>query len=65
MPSLNRVSSMCYVNLVAEDIKKAASVMNGFGSASNNLPKENTSLSDRSDFGQIIPFPKSRLAAST
>ena len=58
--------TMRYVNLVGEDIKKAASVMNGFGSASDKLnqPKLNTLPSDRSDFGQIIPFPKSRLTAS-
>jgi integrase len=56
--------TMRYVNLVAEDIKKAASVMNGFGSVSRNLPKENTNSADRSFFGQIIPFPKSRLAAN-
>ena len=58
--------TMRYVNLVAEDIKKAASVMNGFGSKSNkqNLPKVSAPLSDRSDFGQIIHCPKSCLAAS-
>jgi hypothetical protein len=58
--------TMRYVNLADEDIKKAASLMNGFGSSSDKLnqPKVNTPSSDRSDFGQIIPFPKSRLAAS-
>jgi hypothetical protein len=56
--------TMHYVNLVAEDIKKAASVMNGVGSVSSNLPKENTISADQSFFGQIIPFPNSRLAAN-
>ena len=59
--------TMRYVNLVAEDIKKAASVMDGFGSAkgNNNQPEVDSPHSDRSVFGQIIPFPKSRLAVNT
>ena len=59
--------TMRYVNLVAEDIKKAASVMDGFGSAKdkNDQPEVDSPHSDRSVFGQIIPFPKSRLAVNT
>jgi integrase len=58
--------TMRYVNLVAEDIKKAASVMDGFGSSKdkNDQPKVDSTPRDRSFFGHIIPFPKSCLAAS-
>jgi len=58
--------TMRYVNLVAEDIKKAASVMDGFGSAKDkkDQPEVDSPPRDRSFSGHVIQFPKSRLAAN-
>jgi integrase len=58
--------TMRYVNLVAEDIKKAASVMDGFGSAKDksDQPEVDSPHRDRSFSGHVIQFPNSRLAAN-
>jgi hypothetical protein len=57
---------MRYVNLVAEDIKKAASVMDGFGSPKdkNDQPEVDSPHRDRSFSGHVIQFPNSRFAAN-